>query len=366
MRKQPGGKMGWSKHHKVGLIHHDASKTFDGYTLFANSNGKDAYLIDMEGRLCHQWHHDEGIGYGFLLDDGNLLMRHRSSGGTISLGVENAVVEMDWDGNVLWEHRDALVHHDFVRLPNGNTLMAFYEEMPQELAARVRGGFEDGSDTMYGDTVREITPAGDVAGEWRMWEALDPETDAICPLEGRHQWTHQNALNVTSDGDLLVSFRQIDTVGIVDRATGAFRWKWGPGVLSHQHCPTYLDNGHVLLFDNGPHHRGATYSRVVEVNPATNEIEWEYRGDPAISFSSYHISGAERQPNGNTLICEGAPGRIFEVTADHEIVWEYVNPFMVPLGPKVSVNNGPNSVFCAHRYAADHPALRGKDLTPRS
>ena len=82
---------------------------------------------------------------------------------------------------------------------------------------------------MMGDSVREVTPAGEVVYEWNSWEHLDFEEDRICFLESREEWTHQNALNVTPEGDLVVSFRQTDTVGIVDRATGKFRWKWGPG-----------------------------------------------------------------------------------------------------------------------------------------
>ena len=115
-----------------------------------------------------------------------------------------------------------------------------------------------------------------------------------------------------------------------------------------------------------PHKRGVTHSRVIEIDPDTNEIAWEYRGDPPISFYSYHISGAERQPNGNTLICEGAPGRIFEVTPGKEIVWEYINPFMAGSGYGVggSLSGLANSVFRAHRYGYDHPALQGKHLNP--
>ena len=164
----------------------------------------------------------------------------------------------------------------------------------------------------------------------------------------------------------MVSYRLTSTVGIVDRASGAFKWKWGPGEIYHQHHPTWLDNGRVLIFDNGGHRRGASFSRIVEVDPATNEIHWEYQGMPAISFYSYNISSAERQPNGNTLICEGAPGRMFEVTPRGEVVWEYINPFPV-------FNDGPggqggmelsNATFRCHRYSPDHPALAGRDLDP--
>ena len=369
--------MGWSKHHPSGVIHHDPAQAFEGYTLFSMSGGQDAYLIDMEGRVCHRWHLDEGISYGFLLDNGNLLIRTMSSAdqrfggrsdaaeGLVPQGRHNAILELDWDGNVVWEYRNPMVHHDFVRLADGNTLAVVFEEMPVELAGRVRGGRDDGADVMLGDGLIEVTPAGAVVSQWRAWQALDPYQDAICPLEGRGQWTHQNSLNLTASGDLLVSFRQIDTVGIVDRASGRFTWKWGPGEISHQHNPTWLDSGRVLLFDNGPHRGGPTFSRVLEVDPASNEIAWEYVGSPPISFYSYHISGAERLPNGNTLICEGAPGRFFEVTPDKEIVWEYVNPHLAPgtvgnLGPSRSLN----STFRAHRYGADHPAFLGRDLEP--
>ena len=81
---------------------------------------------------------------------------------------------------------------------------------------------------MHGDIVQEVAPDGTLVSEWRSWEHLSFEDDIICPLETRREWTHCNALNVTSDKDLLVSFRQISVVGIVDRTTGDFRWKWAP------------------------------------------------------------------------------------------------------------------------------------------
>jgi hypothetical protein len=60
-------------------------------------------------------------------------------------------------------------------------------------------------------------------------------------------------------------------------------------------------------------------------------IAWQYTAEmsnrPSWSFFSHYISSAQRQPNGNTLICEGSNGRFFEVTPSGEIVWEYINPF---------------------------------------
>ena len=374
--------MGWSTNHPNGLIHYAPQHAFRGYTLVTNVSGQDSRLIDMEGRVCHTWHSNEGIGYAYLLPNGNLLLRTGPAAEEVSFlsrperellpiggrTVAGAILELDWDSNVVWEYRYPLLHHDFERLPNGNTLVLTWELIPEEMVQQVKGGHEPASDQqgMLGDTVREVTPGGEVVYEWNSWEFLDFDEDRICFLEGRAEWTHQNTLNVTPEGDLVVSFRQTDTVGIVDRATGKFRWKWGRGNISHQHNPTMLDNGRVLIFDNGPHKSGFTHSRVIEVDPGTNEVAWEYRGDPPISFYSYHISGAERQPNGNTLICEGAPGRIFEVTPGKEIVWEFINPFMARSGYGAggTISGLANSVFRAHRYSNDHPALAGRDLNP--
>ena len=361
--------MGWSRHHKIGLIHYNPTNSYRGYTLLAtNRGGYYANLIDMEGRVCHRWHHPEGITYGYLLPNGHLLFRSRMArGGNEGPefgGRSLSLIELDWEGNVVWQFSpsDVYLHHDFERLPSGNTLALLWAPVPVELTARVQGGYvaDDDPEQMWGDLVQEITPDGRVVYEWKSWDFLDVAEDVICPMEGRKEWSHQNALNVTPEGDLLVSYRQTSTVGIVEKDSGRFRWKWGPGQVNHQHHPTWLDSGRVLLFDNGCHRRGASRSRIIEVDPSTNEIGWEYQGSPDISFFSYNISSAERQPNGNTVICEGAPGRIFEVTPAGEIVWEYVNPFF----GEAFGGTSQNGVFRAHRYGPDHPALRDKDLDP--
>ena len=367
--------MGWSLHHPNGLIYYASQNCYRGYTVFSNLRGHDANLIDMEGRICHRWHSDQGINYAYLLDNGNLLLLTGAPGdpaGTGGLGGSGAaLLELDWENNVVWEFRDPLLHHDFERLPNGNTLALLWEALTPEMTVQVLGGYEssDGPQVMYGDVVKEITPRGEVVDVWRSFEHLSFEEDTICPLESRREWTHGNTLNVTANGDLLVSYRSTSTVGIVDRATGSFRWKWGPGQISHQHQPTFLDNGRVLLFDNGSHRLAPStnYSRLIEVDPETNEIMWEYRGDPPISFYSYQISGAQRLPNENTLICEGAPGRLFEVTPNNQIVWEYINPMFAASGQVVggTVTGQANSIFRAHRYGPGHPALAGKDLDPQ-
>jgi hypothetical protein len=79
-----------------------------------------------------------------------------------------------------------------------------------------------------------------------------------------------------------------------------------------------------LIYDNGWNKRN--YTRVIELDPVKKEIVWEYKADPPESFYSRTEGYAQRLPNGNTLITESRKGRVFEVTKDKEIVWEWFNP----------------------------------------
>jgi hypothetical protein len=100
---------------------------------------------------------------------------------------------------------------------------------------------------------------------------------------------------------------------------------------------------------------------VIELDPTTGETVWQYRAPQSWTFFSAIISGAQRLPNGNTLICEGVTGRIFEVTRACELVWEYVNPRFIHVFP----GDGPcNSVFRAYRYAADSAEIGGRLPAP--
>jgi hypothetical protein len=97
---------------------------------------------------------------------------------------------------------------------------------------------------------------------------------------------------------------------------------------------------------------------VVEVNPTTGKVEWEYIGRSPDKFYSSLISGCQRLPNGNTLICEGINGRIFEVTMEGEVVWEFISPFFAQLGAL----GYSSSIFRAYRYPPDFEGFKGKSL----
>jgi hypothetical protein len=364
--------MGWSNHHKVGLIHYDDNRADSGYTFLCNaagmkSNDSQAFLIDMNGRVCHRWYRPEGILHGYLLPNGNLLCRSRQPDQINGLdpmpGSAESLMEIDWESNIVWQHVNQFLHHDFQRLDNGNTLALVWEELPKNVVEGIQGGYESRIEPrrMFGDAIQEINHRNQVISTWSIWEKLNPSEDIICPLDDRRAWTHTNSIDVNGNGDFLLSHRQINTVSILSRSTGGFIWKWGSRKLSHQHDARFLMNGLVQIFDNGPHRKGMSFSRILWVDPETDKISWEYRADPIDEFYSFHISGAELLPSGNIFITEGASGRLFEITINGEVVWEYINPYYTR-----SKNGFSNSIFKAHRYHSDYIGLANRNLSPRS
>ena len=357
--------MAWIRNRRLGLVYRDDAKSFTGYTLFCPVRGHHADLIDPAGRIVHQWRHPEGIQHVKWLPNGHVLAH--TGAPDAAEGVENiggsagALLELDHDSNVVWEYRDVYMHHDYQRLATGNTIVIRWAKVPTDVSARVQGGHVAAGDPdwMWGDVVREIDVAGAIVREWRSWEHLSTAHHIKCPLESRKEWTHLNSIEVTPDGDWLVSFRLTSTIAIVDGATGDVRWRWGPDVLSHQHNATWLDNGHILVFDNGCHRREApSFSQIVELDRQTREIVWKYIGGQLLGFYSFMVSGCERLPNGNTFITEGATGRLFEITPEGETVWEYVSPWVVPsrFGPT-------SAVFRAYRIGENDPRLDGLPLS---
>lgn len=129
---------------------------------------------------------------------------------------------------------------------------------------------------------------------------------------------------------VLVSLRELDRVAIVDLDQQQLLWEWGADELLGPHDPWLLPSGNVLVFDNGarptaPAKRWRVFSRIVEVDPRTGQIVWQYRADPPESFFSPSRGGAQPLPNGNLLITESTKGRVFEITRSGETVWEFWN-----------------------------------------
>ena len=254
------------------------------------------------------------------------------------------------------------------------------------------------------DTLFEVDAKGAVTWTWRAHEHADefgfsPAARAAirssAPLNrgrGNVDWLHINSAtylgpNKWFDGGdrrfdprhVIISSRNASFMAIVGR-DGKIAWRMGPdyrdsdgtrgiGQIIGQHHPHLIPKGlpgagNLLVFDNGgasgygfegptaPNGvdgvaRGS--SRVLEIDPVAMKKVWDYSvaGTESFRFFSHYVSSAQRLPNGNTLITEGADGRLFEVTPATAIVWEYVSPFFGD-----GANAG-NRVYRAYRLPYD-------------
>jgi len=343
-----------------GVTINDRARATQGYTLFAPIRGDAAYLIDMNGREVHRWQLGKGgTNRCQLTEEGNLFIAEDSGDGPpLYAGKCGLMREYDWDSNVVWEHRDDNQHHDARRLANGNTLYIAWRELDDVTAKQVKGGIEgtelDGK--IYGDIIREITPDGELVWEWELKD-LDLDKYMICPLCTRAEYAHANTCSPLPDGSVMVTFRVLNLIIIIDRTSGEVTWEHQDLGLGHPHDAHCLENGNILVFANGFHGQHVDlYSRVIEFEPETRKTKWEFTANPITSFYSGNISSAQRLWTGNTLICEGNKGCLFEVTPSGEIVWEYVSPHNV----NHTVFGEVNWIFRTRRYALDGPELQGR------
>jgi outer membrane protein assembly factor BamB len=127
----------------------------------------------------------------------------------------------------------------------------------------------------------------------------------------------------SSPGTVLATLRHQDAVVLFEWRSGELLWSWGRGQLRRPHDASVPQDGNVLIFDN---RTGADASRIVEVDPRTDHIVWEYRAPDPEDFYTGTRGTVQRLANGNTLIAESNAGRGFEITRSGEVVWEYLAP----------------------------------------
>lgn len=289
-------------------------------------------------------HHDyqrEGNPVGYYapglepkVNEGNtLILTHENVKNTkISekLLLDDKIIEVNWKGEKIWEWR-----------PNEH-----FDELGFDEAAK---------NILYRDP--NMREAGGGMGDWLHINSAS--------YIGPNKWYDSGDDRFNPD-NIIWDSREANIIAITDKQTGKIVWKIGPqydsdeklrkiGWIIGQHHAHIIPRGlpgegNLLVFDNGgwagygvpnpsaPKGRQNAlrdYSRVLEINPVTLEIEWQYTPKEAgfvepldsSRFYSPYISSAQRLVNGNTLITEGFDGRIFEVTKEHEVVWEYISPY---------------------------------------
>ena len=295
--------------------------------------------------------------------------------------------EQDDDASAVWAARQ---HHDWQRTGNpvgyyspelipqsssGNTLILGNKNLINPAVSDKR--LED-------DYLYEVSWDGEVLWEWLASDHIDEmgfsedarnaiyRSVAFNDARQSADWLHVNSANYLGPnpwydvGDerfhpdhIIISSRTANIIAIIAR-DGSIVWRMGPdytdseplaelGQIIGQHNPHLIPEGlpgagNLLVFDNsgvggygnanpaapsGTNSMTRDSSRVLEINPITFEVVWEYSlsGTERFQFYSWYVSNAQRLPNGNTMINEGMNGRIFELTEEKELVWEFVSPF---------------------------------------
>lgn len=370
----------------TGLTVYDRERCAPGYTLFAPFQSPIVYLLDMNGEVVHLWFismgpsarttvHAKYVGDGRLLyqmHQGNLVQQQP---GTADRPVSSMawLYEVDWHGTTVWSYaptgtpddphnaRETVgwdsryqpygTHHDFQRLPNGNTLLLCGEKVTNP----------DISDhELQSDYYIEVTLDGRVVWSWHSDQHFDEfgfgeetrrlirEAPGIHPGLGIGDYLHMNTVEVLPSNDLaardsrfhpgniLGCQRNTNTIFIIDKPTGRVVWTWGRDELVGPHHPNMLPNGNIIVYDNGGlagyPRRARAFTRLVELDPISGKVVWSYFDD-RLRYNHQQLFGyfwgsIQRLANGNTLSLDTMRGRLFEVTTHGDIVWEYVNGFM--------------------------------------
>jgi hypothetical protein len=330
-----------------GVIFYNQEKAYHGYNLYATRNTSEAFLLDMEGQIVHRWIYPPKKSGGstpiVMLENGDLVVVKTSVG----------LLRVNWDSQAIWQE-GLLAHHDVARAPDGSFyviardikehrnlmvnfpaiihLTADGEEIDRWSAYDHLDELKSVLDTRsFLDTVLD-SALGDLSEEGGESSELKKK---IAYRRYHYNYFHMNGIDVLPvnlsgkgnsrfrEGNLLVCIRNVNQIAVLEKDTHRILWAWGEGELEWPHHPTMLENGHILVFDNGVK-RG--FSRVLELDPVAGDIVWQYTADPPEDFHSYYRGSAQRLPNGNTLICESDKGRVFEVTEQGEVVWTWLNP----------------------------------------
>jgi hypothetical protein len=325
-----------------------------GATLYTSGKDAAAHLIAMDGRVLHTWRRpfstvwdaassmskpqpDSHVFFrqALVYPNGDLLVVYEAVGDT---PYGYAIVKLDKHSDILWRYFGR-AHHDIDIGPDGRIYALTHDivDFPADFGRLATPRLEDYLVVLSPEGEEQLKlPLTELVKRSKYQHLLHTVSaySVADPL-------HTNTVEVITEalavhfpygrpGQVLTSFRELNAIGVVDLERQELVWATrGPWV--GQHDPELLPSGHILLFDNYANYRSPEgISRVIEIDPKTLGIVWQYDGTAARPLASDIRSGQQRLPNGNTLIIESDGGRIVEVTPGGEIVWEFLNPDRAP------------------------------------
>lgn len=335
-----------------GVTIKDNARIQPGLTLFTSGDSNVARLIDADGHMVHEWKlpyskvwtqdaavknpQADDLIYmrrARLLPNGNLLAIY-ISGNDTPWGY--GMVELDPDSHIVWRYLQQ-VHHDLDLTDDGRIVTLTHEFTNKPLPDL----FSFVPTPYLEDFLVTLSPDGKQQNKLSIMDLLVHSPYGIA-LSRREPWfadfdpLHVNsvdwlgpeqikALGFGKPGDVMVMFRHLDLLALVDPEAKKIVWGMRGDWLD-PHDPQVLANGHILLFDNLGNMKTHNRTRVIEFDPHTGGVVWSYQGNKEHPLDSAIRGMVQRLANGNTLITESDGGRLLEVTPSGDIVWEYINP----------------------------------------
>jgi len=434
------------------LIYWDKEKAYNGYTLFyprlAPESIAKIYLIDMEGNVVHTW---PGANNPKLMENSRIISRFTE------MDWDGNVV---WKANTKVHHDTWRIYNPKLK---AHTTIGLTREQDYTKNNAATVGCDPGGNysDAYADGVVEVDMDGNIVWQWRFLDHVIQDKNpgrqnyvgkgkTIADYPGKldlnwitnqnrrngiagvtKDWQHTNALHYNEKLDhIAINARNWSEFYVIDHGAtfvpgnpeksielaasdaGDFIYRFGnpsaykqgdpPGFQTQGHQQMYGSHGiewikdglpgagNFIIFDNGCYNPMGYASRVLEINPfldankkktgfyvnppdagygrnnVSNQIVWSFKANTLTSFFSSNVSNAQRLPNGNTLVCSGRNAHLFEITRNGEVVWEYINPLGRDgvLTVLQDSDGGNNSVFRVYRYGPDYPAFKGRELKP--
>lgn len=343
-------------------------------SIFATS---DVYLINRKGQITAKWNmpfskvwtnatHVQNsknatpyIRAAKLYPNGDLLLLYEGLGDT---PYGYGLAKIDKNSNVIWKYSDNIHHDIYIDNESGNiyTLsQSFIKSGPK------------GAEGLYMPQLTDyaviLSPDGNLLEKIPLLDAfINSKYKPYLTQKKQHSknesWDalHANSIMRLSkaqapkfpqfkEGDILISFRNMNLIAVLDPLNKTIKWA-ARGPWANQHDAKFLDNGNIMLFDNAGYVENykQVFSRVLEFNPMTLAIEWEYHGTINKPLYTYLFGHAQRLENETTVIVESGGGRAIEVTKEGNIVWE----ILVDIKGKNKLNN--NTLFVMEKIPANY------------
>lgn len=318
---------------------HDQDRVHGGLNLLVSGHAPEALLMTMEGEIVHRWR----CAYRTAVPDNEIGEMEKGlfrdfwrrahlfeNGDLLAIFEGHALIKLDADSKLLWTWKEP-VHHDIEVDSRGHIWVLTRKAA---IVPRINA-----DEPILEDFIAELDADGHELRRVSVLAAFEnsPFAGLLDEMKRDGDIQHTNTLELVDErlaarlpavsvGDVLISCLFTNTIAVVSMETGhvvwALRntWKW-------QHQPTVLDNGNIMLLDNKGGHPELGRSRVIEFDPLSEQFVWVYAGKPDDKFQTDTCGSCQRLPNGNTLITESDNGRALEVTAERDVVWEFLNPF---------------------------------------